>query len=88
MQVRSAQMADPELASVLALFRRAANVIARLEDAVVFRGLMRRRLHHRLIMDHPQASPTLPPIWEIHGGRATPGLWAPGPPRGPDDHHS
>ena len=37
--VRSAQMADPELTSVLALFRRAANVIARLEDAVVFRGL-------------------------------------------------
>jgi uncharacterized linocin/CFP29 family protein len=40
--VRSAQMADPELASVLALFRRAANVIARLEDAVVFRGLLQR----------------------------------------------
>ena len=38
-RVRSAQMADPELASALALFRRAANVIARLEDAVVFRGL-------------------------------------------------
>ena len=37
--VRNAQMADPELTSVLALFRRAANVVARLEDAVVFRGL-------------------------------------------------
>ena len=37
--IRNAQMADPELASALALFRRAANVIARLEDAVVFRGL-------------------------------------------------
>ena len=33
-------MADPELTSVLALFRRAANVLARLEDAVVFRGLV------------------------------------------------
>ena len=42
-QVRGAQMADPELASVLALFRRAANVIARLEDAVVFRGLVPRQ---------------------------------------------
>ena len=39
--VRNAQMADPEMTSVLALFRRAANVIARLEDAIVFRGLGR-----------------------------------------------
>jgi hypothetical protein len=39
MPVRSAQMAAPEMTSVLALFRRAANVLARLEDAVVFRGL-------------------------------------------------
>src|SRR5262245_57511437 len=38
--VRGAQMADPEMRSVLALFRRAANVLARLEDAVVFRGLV------------------------------------------------
>jgi len=33
-------MVDPEMTSVLALFRRAANVLARLEDAVVFRGLV------------------------------------------------
>src|SRR5215831_8790023 len=39
--VRPAQMADPELTSVLALFRRAANVVARLEDAVIFRGMIR-----------------------------------------------
>src|SRR4029078_12974335 len=39
--VRGAQMADPEMTSVLSLFRRAANVLARLEDAVVFRGLVR-----------------------------------------------
>ena len=38
--VRGAQMADPEMTSVLALFRRAASVLARLEDAVVFRGLV------------------------------------------------
>ena len=37
--VRSAQWPTPEMRSVLALFRRAANVLARLEDAVVFRGL-------------------------------------------------
>ena len=40
--VRNAQMADPELASALALFRRAANVVARLEDAIVFRGFERQ----------------------------------------------
>ena len=38
--MRGAQMADPEMTSVLALFRRAANILARLEDAVVFRGLV------------------------------------------------
>src|SRR5208282_3886353 len=37
--LRGAQMADPELTSALSLFRRAANVLARLEDAVVFDGL-------------------------------------------------
>jgi hypothetical protein len=36
--VRDAQLADPELTSVLALFRRAANVLARLEDALIFNG--------------------------------------------------
>src|SRR5262245_25551711 len=41
--VRSAQLADPELRSVLALFRRAANVLARLEDAAIFRGLSATR---------------------------------------------
>jgi uncharacterized linocin/CFP29 family protein len=37
--LRGAQMADSDLTSALALFRRAANVLARLEDAVVFLGL-------------------------------------------------
>ena len=32
-------MADPDMASALQLFRRAANVLARLEDHVVFNGL-------------------------------------------------
>jgi uncharacterized linocin/CFP29 family protein len=40
-QLRGRQMADPELTSALELFRRAANGIARLEDAVVFNGLVR-----------------------------------------------
>jgi uncharacterized linocin/CFP29 family protein len=79
-KVRSAQIADPELTSVLALFRRAANVIARLEDAVVFRGLS---VPSRTGFIPPGGVATLPPIWEIHGGRETPGLWAPGPPPPP-----
>jgi uncharacterized linocin/CFP29 family protein len=72
--VRGAQMADPEMTSVLALFRRAANVLARLEDAVVFRGL---------VQDLPgQFAPPIdvgPPfpnrVWEIIGGQESNGLW-------------
>lgn len=37
--LRGAQMADPELASALELFRRSANLLARLEDCFVFRGM-------------------------------------------------
>lgn len=37
--LRGAQVADPDMASALQLFRRAANVLARLEDHVVFNGL-------------------------------------------------
>ncbi len=67
--VRGAQMADPEMTSVLALFRRAANVLARLEDAVVFTG-----------QAGPGQGPDvadlsgLPRIWEVLGGQASGGL--------------
>jgi len=65
--VRGAQMADPDLTSVLQLFRRGANVLARLEDAVVFGG-----------QPEPSAAPaladSLPPIWEILGGARSDGL--------------
>jgi uncharacterized linocin/CFP29 family protein len=69
--VRGAQMADPEMTSVLALFRRAANVLARLEDAVVFNG-----------QPDPDQGPEqgiegLPAIWEIQGGERSRGLLAP-----------
>jgi Encapsulating protein for peroxidase len=37
-ELRGAQLADPEMGSVLSLFRRAANIIARFEDAFVFNG--------------------------------------------------
>ena len=72
--VRGAQMADPEMASVLALFRRAANVLARLEDAVVFRGLV-RAAHD--VFEPGGGFAGLPRIWEIHGGEPSDGLLEP-----------
>ena len=67
--VRGAQMADPEMTSVLALFRRAANVLARLEDAVVFCG-------QADVGRGPDMADLsgLPRIWEILGGQAGGGL--------------
>lgn len=38
LHLRGAQLADPELGSVLSAFRRAANIIARVEDDLVFNG--------------------------------------------------
>jgi uncharacterized linocin/CFP29 family protein len=72
--VRSVQLADPELRSVLAVFRRAANVLARLEDAVIFRGL---RANPPPYFTPPPGIPGLPLIWEIRGGQAWDGLLAP-----------
>jgi uncharacterized linocin/CFP29 family protein len=37
-KLRGAQLADPELGSVLSVFRRAGNILARVEDALVFNG--------------------------------------------------
>ncbi len=37
-ELRGAQLADPEMGSALSLFRRAANILARLEDALVFKA--------------------------------------------------
>lgn len=74
-QVRGAQMADPDMASALTMFRRAANVLARLEDTVVFNGLVQP--------GGPGTPVTLPvgvpgpgpgQIWEITGGGVIRGL--------------
>jgi hypothetical protein len=48
--LRGAQLADPEMSSALSLFRRAANVITRLEDALIFNGR------------HTPAPPPPPPL--------------------------
>jgi uncharacterized linocin/CFP29 family protein len=72
--VRGAQMADPEMTSALALFRRAANVLARLEDAVVFRGLVQPGGPGTPVVP---AAGAPPPIWQITGGEALRGLLDP-----------
>jgi uncharacterized linocin/CFP29 family protein len=75
-RVRGAQMADPEMTSVLSLFRRAANVLARLEDAVVFRGLVPDRAHPGQFAPPMNVGPPPPRrIWEITGGQVSHGLW-------------
>jgi uncharacterized linocin/CFP29 family protein len=72
--VRGAQMADPEMTSVLSLFRRAANVLARLEDAVVFRGLARDPVVPGRLRP-PRGAFGPQNIWEITGGEQMDGLW-------------
>jgi uncharacterized linocin/CFP29 family protein len=72
--VRGAQLADPDLMSVLTLFRRAANVLARLEDAVVFNGLIANLIAPPDFIPPAAAIAGLPHVWEILGGQVMPGL--------------
>ena len=75
-RMRNAQLADPEMTSVLAMLRRAANVVARLEDAVVFRGLASDPTNPGRLA--PQGGlGGMPLIWQITGAEDTPGLWSP-----------
>jgi uncharacterized linocin/CFP29 family protein len=76
-RVRNAQMVDPELSSALALFRRAANVLARLEDAIVFRGLAPDPVNPGGFAP-PGRLVGLPRICQITGAEEANGLWAPG----------
>jgi uncharacterized linocin/CFP29 family protein len=70
--LRGAQVADPEMTSVLTSFRRAANVLARLEDAVVFGGLIERDPNNPgdIILN----GKVDPPIWEIRAYEESKGL--------------
>jgi uncharacterized linocin/CFP29 family protein len=70
--LRNGQVADPELSSALIAFRRAANVLARLEDEIIFngqeaegRGPNRAGRGRGLPNDD---------LWEVRGGQATDGL--------------
>jgi uncharacterized linocin/CFP29 family protein len=69
-QLRGAQVADPNLTSALEMFRRAANILARLEDTIVFRG--------QTAANQGPPAPTiqqLPAIWGISGGEKSDGLY-------------
>ena len=71
--LRGAQMADPDMASALQLFRRAANVLARLEDLIVFRG---QPGADDKSLSKAFAGSGLPAIWEITGAQKSRGLLA------------
>ncbi len=66
--VRGAQMADPDMTSALQLFRRAANVLARLEDAIVFNGQPEKN------KGPENGTDGLPSIYEVLGGQRSRGL--------------
>ena len=67
--LHGAQMADPRLTSALEMFRRASNVLARLEDAIVFRG---QKGKDQGPVD--EAINGLKAIWTVRGGQKWGGL--------------
>ena len=66
--LNSKQMAQPDLMRALTLFRRAANIIARVEDAMIFQGAEGKSVVH-------------PPVYKVTGGTPERGLLV--PPEGP-----
>lgn len=69
--MRGAQVSDPELSSGLQMFRRAANVLARLEDSIVFNGQKKQSEGPRY------GTPVKPHIWDVLGGEKKRGLALP-----------
>jgi uncharacterized linocin/CFP29 family protein len=68
--LHSHEVADPELSAAVGMLRRAANVIARVEDALLFFGQPGKAQPPAAGIAH------LPPIFRVSGGRAQPGLTA------------
>lgn len=68
--LKNAQVADPELSSAMIMFRRAAGIIARLEDAMIFNGQDK-------VGTGPKGgagTSQLPPVYSISGGHPNAGL--------------
>lgn len=63
--LKSAQLADPELTSALIMFRRAADIMARVEDAIVFRG---QEAVGKGPNDAPQSLKGVEDVFGISGG--------------------
>ena len=59
--VKNHMLADPELAAASILFRRAANIVARVEDAIIFRG--RTRANNPPIPGVDR----VPPVYSVSG---------------------
>jgi uncharacterized linocin/CFP29 family protein len=72
-QLRSHEAADPDLKAALVMFRRAANYIARIEDALVFNG--------RPGADTPPASGLtgIPDVFSVTGNGPVYGIFRPDP---------
>jgi len=73
--LRGAQVADPELTSALIAFRRSANVLARLEDAIVFRGQDGPSTGPKDWQETIDGDPRPAKLWQVLGGQTTHGLW-------------
>ncbi len=68
--LKNAQVADPELSSAMIMFRRAADIVARLEDSIIFNG-------QEMVGSGPNRGTgmsDLPPVYSISGGHTNPGL--------------
>lgn len=70
--LKNAQLADPELTSALLMLRRAANIVARLEDAIIFRGQEGVGKGPKSIDD---TTTHIKPVYSVTGGGAYQGLF-------------
>jgi uncharacterized linocin/CFP29 family protein len=75
--LRGAQVADPALNSALIAFRRAANVLARLEDEIIFNGQEGENQGPRQAQRGGVRGLQERALWEVRGGQATDGLLPP-----------
>ena len=68
--LKNSEATDPDLASAIAMFCRAADVIARVEDALVFNGFPEAGR----VPTHAGKPVVLPSIYAVHGGTPNDGL--------------
>jgi len=67
-QIRNSQMAQPDLSSALSMFRRAANIIGRIEDGLIFQGQNSVNPFNNLQFRN------LPNVFQVSGGEEWRGL--------------